>query len=204
MPACCGCYARHGECSSNSLAIHHVHGMLLTLPVCALNILSLDRVAHLARHLWQTLAFWMRDEILDWDAAAAAAAAVYTCIITQECVLNSLEGCKRLVSLSHDTMLHICRSCGTKVAYESSIVAAITLWYTAHPTASQQQLQELASTVCLRGLPGMFMASVVGRLSWWKQAMGEGQCWLCIISVAKVSNATGTVCRMTVMIQTMW
>lgn len=92
----------------------------------------------------------------------------------QEQALSTVEGYRRIITLSHSTLLHICRSCSTKVAYESTIVAAITAWWAAHPGASDEQLRELALTVCLRGLPRMFLVTVLLQLPWWKQVISEG------------------------------
>lgn len=90
-------------------------------------------------------------------------------------MLSTIDGCKRLMTLSYNVLLELCRCCSTKVAYESTVVAAITLWYTSNPWLSADELYELASTVCLRSLPRMYAATVLPQLPWWQQVIPEGE-----------------------------
>lgn len=87
-----------------------------------------------------------------------------------EPTLQDKEARQRLVQLPYPALLALLRSPGTRVAAESTAVAAVALWVAAQEAAgvrvTLEQRQQLAYSIRMVQLPFMYLGSILPGIQW--------------------------------------
>jgi hypothetical protein len=171
-------YTQQLPADASQADLLHMAGVADAFELSSVSAACMEQLAQLpvAELEWGTVtgAFALPDGVAGLAASsgllAAASERLRQLLGNLDLVLCDPQLRQQLEALPHAALLALLQDEQTRVAAESSAVAAVALWVAAQVaaggTVGLQQRQQLAAAIRMVQLPAMYLASVLPRMGW--------------------------------------